>query len=911
MKNLYMRRWVLVLLMAGLGLPGLASYTSNSVSGSFDDPAVWSSSPVPSEKYRTITIVSGAIIYKEGNFSWDAKVTIQQNAKFNVGSGFSTGYGGIDIFGELYVNGQLTGSNGGAAFNVKNGAVVTVNGVAANTNITVENGGVLIVNGDYLNSQPIHIEEGGRLYIAGDYGENNNYNNGVLVNYGDVVVLGAFYTFAGSGLSVLGYGVLDIGGDLIANKSVRVDPNAVLLVRGSVYYEGDQSGMFIDGTMVVAEDFSVMNGNISATGKVVVGGAFTFEGGGFSSPNQQDSGEANLYLLDGDAEHFYIDYTHGSNQFDNMSGDFSNFEQHEGDRDLWGWVASVLPDVVNPGQSNRVYEWVGAQNSDWYNRVNWNGRLPGYGVKVLIQAGGHSPIIKYKDGLISLKDLTIEADANLTLNPGAQLTVNGKLTIAETGSLVMEHQYGVGGMSSLITNGQVVGQVTTRMTLPQNQWFYLGSSRKNAIFSDFGAGNDGISISAFRSNKYWPIKSTLAGNALRTMEGIATNFLPSESDMDGDGQADSRLIEYKGEINTDVVSRTFDIAGFHLLANPFTSFIDWQEGAGWERVNVDHTIWYRTKIGEEMTFVTYNNSPDVAEMARIAVSPYLAGEITPEVVEEHSKIAPMQAVWIKTFSPNVTVNLSPDSRNHGMPSSRLKSSSESGNVIRIEAENKFSRDGAVIFFKDGFTEGKDNGDSEKYFNDSKNIPEVFTRSSAHSLAISGLPRLTEDYRAIPLSVKNRVEGSVTLKFDLRYFDNEYTAYLEDRDNGTYINLLQNNSYTYSVVTLGEVHDRFVVHLHKITTGIEEVLPEQGQTDGSDFIKIRSLGDKVLVSVSMDLVQQNPGQIEVYTIDGRKVSEIPARSSRTLVILPNERGIYIMRAQFGQMVKSERVVNANK
>src|SRR5690606_25636139 len=179
--------------------------------------------------------------------------------------------------------------------------------------------------------------------------------------------------------------------------------------------------------------------------------------------------------------------------------------------------------------------------------------------------------------------------------------------------------------------------------------------------------------------------------ALRTMEGIATNFLPSESDKDGDGQADSRLIEYKGEINTDIVSRTFDIAGFHLLANPFTSFIDWQDGAGWERANVDHTIWYRTKIGEEMTFVTYNNCVD--EMARIAISPYSLEEITPEIVEEHSKIAPMQAVWIKTLSPNASVNLYPESRNHGTAISRLKSSSESGNVIRIEAENKFSRDG--------------------------------------------------------------------------------------------------------------------------------------------------------------------------------------------------------------------------
>src|SRR5690554_7463012 len=95
---------------------------------------------------------------------------------------------------------------------------------------------------------------------------------------------------------------------------VKVDPNAVLLVRGSVYYEGGQSGMFIDGTMVVAEDFKVTNGKISATGKVVVGGAFTFDGGGFSSPNQQDSGEANLYLLNDEAGHYYIDYDNRSEE---------------------------------------------------------------------------------------------------------------------------------------------------------------------------------------------------------------------------------------------------------------------------------------------------------------------------------------------------------------------------------------------------------------------------------------------------------------------------------------------------------------------------------------------------------------------------------------------------------------------
>ena len=93
--------------------------------------------------------------------------------------------------------------------------------------------------------------------------------------------------------------------------------------------------------------------------------------------------------------------------------------------------------------------------------------------------------------------------------------------------------------------------------------------------------------------------------------------------------------------------------------------------------------------------------------------------------------------------------------------------------------------------------------------------------------------------------------------------------------------------------------------------LEEVRADNDEVAAGDAISIKSVAGKVLVSVGMDLVQQSPGQIEVYSIDGRKVSEIPARSSRTLVILPNERGIYIVRAQFGQLVKSDRVVNSSK
>src|SRR5690606_38514476 len=178
-----------------------------------------------------------------------------------------------------------------------------------------------------------------------------------------------------------------------------------------------------------------------------------------------------------------------------------------------------------------------------------------------------------EDGIIEIKDLTIEAGATLTLKLGAKLTFNGKLTIAAGGNLVMEHKVGQGGMSSLIDNSVASGSGSTivRLKTPANQWFYLGSIRKNAIFSDFDAGQPGIVVSSYRQNKWWNIQTTLASRSLRLLEEIATNLI--------DDNTGSRLIEYSGEINKEEVSRVFEEKGFSLLGNPYPAFISWENSA--------------------------------------------------------------------------------------------------------------------------------------------------------------------------------------------------------------------------------------------------------------------------------------------------------------------------------------------
>ena len=368
-------------------------------------------------------------------------------------------------------------------------------------------------------------------------------------------------------------------------------------------------------------------------------------------------------------------------------------------------------------------------------------------------------------------------------------------------------------------------------------------------------------------------------------------------------------------MNSGKIVRAFAEGGWHIFGNPYPSAIQWSSTVGWEKENILPTIWFRTEVGSELTYVTYNAKNDISSHTpKDASEDYTEGD-------DFSLIPPYQAVWIRTAT-DAPASITVDNRvrlHEKLTDEDVKAPQpqwKGGTLnkgefskIRIVAANEFSRDGSVIYFSDTNAEGFGTEDSEKYFNDSKNVPEVYTMLGNRSLAINGVPNVAESVKSFPISVRNRVEGNVSLRFDLREYNGEHDVYFEDKETGAFLNVERNSIYDYSVNRTGECHDRFVLHLYKVTTDIEEVRSDNDEVAAGEAISIKSVGGKVLVSASMDLVQQNPGNIGIYTIDGRKISEIPARSSRTLVLLPNERGVYIVRAQFGQLVKSQRVINA--
>ncbi len=122
-----------------------------------------------------------------------------------------------------------------------------------------------------------------------------------------------------------------------------------------------------------------------------------------------------------------------------------------------------------------------------------------------------------------------------------------------------------------------------------------------------------------------------------------------------------------------------------------------------------------------------------------------------------------------------------------------------------------------------------------------------------------------------------------------------------------LDVSRTNSYAYTADAGGDLHDRFVLHFYKVATSLD--LVGDGEVEAGNAIQIKSVGNKVMVSTNMELLAEGPGFIEIYSVAGSKLQEVPAKSSRTLVLLPSESGVYIVRARFGNLVKSERVLTS--
>jgi hypothetical protein len=536
---------------------------------------------------------------------------------------------------------------------------------------------------------------------------------------------------------------------------------------------------------------------------------------------------------------------------------------------------------------------------DWFTPANWTSNLvPSAANPAIVDdtyPTGPDPVIgEGMDAYCST--LKISEGRTVTVLKGATLEVAQSLD--NLGTIVLESTNS--SLSSLmLPEGATSGDVNVKLTLAANEKFYLSSPVINTSLQDFypdgDADNDFVYV--FREEPTWgwirvndsylsdPVKAELG-----TMEAVAAMYL------------DGLMLDFSGSVNTSNVIKESDGQGYFLLGNPYPVAIDWEDPIGWERDGFSNTMYSYVTINDIRIFQTYNNGGDLLPGFPVLEMPegYDEGNV--------SHIPPYQSVWLRqdiTGPMNITVKPSARVKESDAPLKSVSTDDFTYDLIRIKADNDFLFDGTVIYFNENFSESVGDEDSDKRFNSSVEVPELYTRINNRAYAINGLPALSDPQYSIPLSVRNRVEREVTFTVDLSQFNVNYEVFLEDRETGTWINMREVNTYTYAPVQMGDDHDRFVLHFEQrqdVPTGINE---SESATDGG--IHIYGMGDYTRILISPELLQSAEAVIEILDVSGRVMNRVTTGSAKTEIYLPESNGVFVVRVNAGGTVKTEKVV----
>ena len=512
-----------------------------------------------------------------------------------------------------------------------------------------------------------------------------------------------------------------------------------------------------------------------------------------------------------------------------------------------------------------ITQWSGAVSSEWNNPANWcpNG-VPTSAEDVIIGVESNNPHITLASPGITVNDLTIESGANLTVDAGKALTVNGDL--ANEGTVVVKAD--ATGIGSLITNGAVAGSGSFNMeqyldgsggATPDGLFWYVGSPVVGAPASTYDIASGNRLWRADESTQSYP-GVTNGTTTLNQGQGYVSR-------MGATGTIIQTGTGYNtGAVNITGLTRTGTTEtnrGYNLVSNPYPSTVSWD---GATRSDLFPTVWYRTHQGSQMLYDTYNAA------SLVGTNNNGAGSVTGD-------IAPTQAFWVRVPTDGLTGSLTFDNslRSHGTMTGILRLASSEG-LVRMTLSNEVNSDETIVLFNEEAEDVFDSYDSHKFWA-SLSIPQVYTTTGSDTLVINGLTN-TVNNPVVDLGIKLPAVGDYTFDATSITLTGE-TVHLEDRLLGIFQELNSNPEYDFTSSVSGNIPTRFALHFGMSITGIED----QG-------ITTRVYASESTVTILTE--GTTTGVVEVMDVSGKLVSRSNLSATRTDMELMVQSGIYLVR-----------------
>jgi len=528
----------------------------------------------------------------------------------------------------------------------------------------------------------------------------------------------------------------------------------------------------------------------------------------------------------------------------------------------------------NIGNWDLASNWESSANGS----SNWitSSLVPGASAASITISDTHTITLTANSNNIS--SLTISSGGTLVVEAGKQLTVNGNFT--NNGTLTLKSN-STEGTASIITLGTVGGSGTT--TVEQ----YITSSgigtggRNWYISSPLTAATSSTITTATGNGLVSYNVATSLWDAAATTMGVMVGYIAKSP-------AAATTIQFTGgSLNTGNQSVSDLPLGFNLVGNPYASSVDWAQAT---KTNITNSIWYRSKSTGLYKFHTYN---------------VLGGT---GVNDGTAIIPPMQSFWVKTTSATNTLGFTNSMRLHqdqSVIANRLKMPAyNTQKLLRFEIANGANKDETVVYFNDNALNTFDEYDSQKMFNETAGVPEIYTYTDSKNLVINGLNAIQLNTE-IPLGFRTGLTDlslNYTLKAtQLQNLDTDSELVLIDKDNGNSETVLNEGSeYTFNSAAVNTTTRFGIVFRAKGTTTGGNIANEY-----KDILVYRNENNQICIDLKSKI--NNTSAITVYNTLAQKITEIYPAKANTVLNVAFKTGVYFVKLNIDNKIITRKVI----
>lgn len=515
------------------------------------------------------------------------------------------------------------------------------------------------------------------------------------------------------------------------------------------------------------------------------------------------------------------------------------------------------------GKGDATADLYGKHLTNWFyingsmgNPVNWlDGIVPSLPEEANIKAAATL------DGSYTYAVVNISSSASITIIAGTDLTVTNALlnTNGVNGILIQD-----GG--SLIQSTPDVPATVERLlsnadwTNGMDGWHLLSSPVENQLVANGGFTSDPYDFYAW---------SETVNDWLNQKDGAnnITSFVPGNAYLVS--YDDGGIKSFAGELNVNGI--TFSdlsltsssyYAGYHLLGNPFSSALKWDDG-NWALSNVGGVASVWNEIAQN--YLSLSNPNDI--------------------------IPVNQGFFVQVIDASNSITIPAQAKTHSTQSFYKETPS---NFLKLRISNSINEtyDETIVRMKDDATSAYDLAYDSHKISGSDIAPQLYTsiqegeRVAVNTLATTNFPVIVDMGFHPGLTAKYKLTAE-TFAFNRQVI-------LEDKATGITKVMGAGESYTFHGA-IGDAENRFVLHFSPLVTPGpgENDLVEAYFSDGRLYIHSTS---------------SEKGNFRVYDLTGKPVTvgAISAESLESVDVHGFAAGIYLVNIITGNTAIRQKV-----